>query len=77
MNEHVRAAFQHLARRLEERKKVPITIVLKDGRRLEATFDPAFRSIELPNATFPDCEIVTWVTLFYGSEPTAVLSRTE
>ena len=73
MNENTLSMFRQLAQNLGERRKTPITIVLKDGRRVEATFDPLFRSIELGNATFPDREITTWIKLFCGSEPVKII----
>ncbi len=76
MNETALSLYRTLASDLETRDRCPITIELKNGRVLNATYDPFFKTITLGGTTFPESELSTWTKLCWGSKPVRIEKRT-
>ncbi len=75
MNDTVLQHFRDLAETLSARTKQAITIELKNGRLLQAVYDPLFQTITLGGNTFPVKELAFWTKLCWGSKPQNISKR--
>jgi hypothetical protein len=68
--------FQNMAQALSQRTKIPIAVELKNGRILNAVYDPLFKTVTIGGATFPETELNIMTKLCWGSTVAKAVSRT-
>jgi len=75
MNKATLTYFRIMSEALGKRDREDITIELKSGSVLNATYDPLFKSVIIAGTTFPADELSHWTKLFWGSEAVRVVKR--
>jgi hypothetical protein len=75
MNKATLKYFRIMSEALGKRDREEITIELKSGSVLNATYDPLFKSVIIAGTSFPADELSRWTKMFWGSEAVKVVKR--
>jgi len=75
MNGAVLKAFRSMAYDLPKGETVEITIQLRNGTLLKATFDPLFKTVTLGGFVIPWRDLPRWTKMAWGSQPVRVVEK--